>query len=1003
MKRFGLTFVGIFVFLTLFVSNVYAQSDPVVNPFVGVVDEAALDLIQDGSDLAAGSVTGSNPSLTSETTTGSLVFSDPDGATVTGVAVGDSGGADVSGNVNIALSGSLGDLKVTATGALIYTLTVNSTGHTTQGTSSDTVTDVFSYTVTDGLSNTSTTTITISVLDDVSTANDDSVALGFPTMVIAGATVNVSIADGVFANDTKSADGTTVTGLTGGSIGVALETSLGFLTLNADGSLSYQAKAAVSGLDSFTYTITDGDGDTDSATLNADVHSGLGIPTDTDPATNEIDETTAATSTAAFRSVGITVNATLTGGVTSVFYRLLNKDGLFSIDSVSGVVSSVSFLDFETATSHTITVQATANDGQVTQQDFTINVLDLSGATASDINFNRSAHRNHQTITLEGNVTGIVTQSQNGTFPVIPTTAFEETLNGPSEGDDAEKFIIDTAVHPTTGDLYIIKESTSNNLTNVLVREIWKIDPDTAYRDFVGHFFPVYEQPVNKTKRKLTPGGGDTGVYGHSLAFNNAGSLFIGGYEVGDPAAVGFVDTLVNGQIITVPKANLVDGETFLLKNEKTGLHFPTSYSATFEFDTGGGVAAGNVQVDISSDVTALDVANTIKAAIDSEPNLNLLTALSGNNVTFSKKTFVEDPVGDFISFSETIVDNGFIVATDDRTDTATEILNPEPLKKMIPVISSDKLPTEVLFATFDPTTANILYTVQLVGVDTVIDKIDLSLCPTYPGVCATGGNGIVVSQTITGLSLTGIAFNNAATELLATHIQMLVAPDINNPSDRDVFVIDPALIAAKTLKYTLQSFWDVGSFTSSISFSKDDSKLYIIDVGGRVSADVDSGRPRFLTQVELVTATGELKTKRVINYSTATIDCAGNTISQSIMTSFGSRLKNCILTSGAFVLDRIRSDNSGSIIENNTIMGPAARGVELGARTSDFTVIKGNTITTNTGIQCFKEDSAKSLPSVSGNSGTKALANSPVATKSISVLVVETLLVIIPFVVLNK
>ena len=72
------------------------------------MDEAALDLNQDGADLAAGTVTGSTPASTAETTTGTLTFSDPDApVTVTGVAAGNAG-SDVSGNVGTNVTGIYG-------------------------------------------------------------------------------------------------------------------------------------------------------------------------------------------------------------------------------------------------------------------------------------------------------------------------------------------------------------------------------------------------------------------------------------------------------------------------------------------------------------------------------------------------------------------------------------------------------------------------------------------------------------------------------------------------------------------------------------------------------------------------------------------------------------------------------------------------------------------------------------------------------------------------------
>ena len=73
--------------------------------------------------MAAGTVTGSTPSSTAETTTGTLVFSDPDApVTVTGVAAGNAG-SDVSGNVGTNVTGSYGLLHVDANGSYTYTLT----------------------------------------------------------------------------------------------------------------------------------------------------------------------------------------------------------------------------------------------------------------------------------------------------------------------------------------------------------------------------------------------------------------------------------------------------------------------------------------------------------------------------------------------------------------------------------------------------------------------------------------------------------------------------------------------------------------------------------------------------------------------------------------------------------------------------------------------------------------------------------------------------------------
>ncbi|RAZ81642.1 hypothetical protein DPM33_35715, partial [Mesorhizobium hawassense] len=102
------------------------------------------------------------------TTTGTLTFSDPDGATVTGVQAGNIG-SDVTGNVGTNINGTYGILHLNADGTYTYTLT-SPEANVPAGNDGANVQpgqDVFTFTVTDGLGNTSTSTITINITDDV--------------------------------------------------------------------------------------------------------------------------------------------------------------------------------------------------------------------------------------------------------------------------------------------------------------------------------------------------------------------------------------------------------------------------------------------------------------------------------------------------------------------------------------------------------------------------------------------------------------------------------------------------------------------------------------------------------------------------------------------------------------------------------------------------------------------------------------------------------------------
>ena len=283
--------------LTITVTN----GQPSVSPASAVVNEAALDTVTDPGDLGHGTVTGSTPSLTTETTTGTLTFSDPDASvTVTGVAAGNVG-SDVSGNVGTNVTGIYGILHVDANGSYTYTLTApyHTTPAADNGPNTEPARDVFTFTVTGGLGNTSTSTVSISIVDDVPTAHVDS------SNVNEGALLTVAAASGVLVNDVAGADGFAASG---GVVGVraagddlttdvttgvntAIAGQHGTLHLLADGSYTYQSTAnniTADTTDVFVYTVKDGDGDLSTTTLTINLaNATLVAPNDNDVTVNE--------------------------------------------------------------------------------------------------------------------------------------------------------------------------------------------------------------------------------------------------------------------------------------------------------------------------------------------------------------------------------------------------------------------------------------------------------------------------------------------------------------------------------------------------------------------------------------------------------------------------------------------------------------------------------------------------------------------------------------------
>ncbi|WP_246449740.1 beta strand repeat-containing protein [Qipengyuania soli] len=146
--------------LTIDVDNVTLVAD---NDIV-TVNEAAMDTTQTGSDVAAGSITGSNPGLTTETATGQLVIAGASGFSI-------AGGVSAGGFTTVTTA--YGTLVLNeSTGAYTYTLTspYSTNPASNNGVTTETGVENFTYTATDANGNTVTGSIRVDVIDDVPVA-----------------------------------------------------------------------------------------------------------------------------------------------------------------------------------------------------------------------------------------------------------------------------------------------------------------------------------------------------------------------------------------------------------------------------------------------------------------------------------------------------------------------------------------------------------------------------------------------------------------------------------------------------------------------------------------------------------------------------------------------------------------------------------------------------------------------------------------------------------------
>jgi hypothetical protein len=110
------------------------------------------------------------------------------------------------------------------------------------------------------------------------------------------------------------------------------------------------------------------------------------------------------------------------------------------------------------------------------------------------------------------------------------------------------------------------------------------------------------------------------------------------------------------GSLQAIVKGNLIDGETFAIDDNIN----PT---VTFEFDTDASVVetATLRQVDISADVTAQDVSDTMVAAINGAPNLNWTADNASGTVTLVTITHdLGGTHGNGTLIAETVADAGF-------------------------------------------------------------------------------------------------------------------------------------------------------------------------------------------------------------------------------------------------------------------------------------------------------------------------------------------------------
>jgi VCBS repeat-containing protein len=179
-------------------------------------------------------------------------------------------------------TGAYGTLLANPNGS--YTYTLNNSNPTVNALAvGQSLTDVFTYAISDGKGGTSTTNITITI----NGSNDGPVAINDTSSVPANA---ASVSGNALSNDSDpdTTDTLTVSAVNGvpASVGAPVTGTYGSVTVNANGSYIFTpnattAKALAAGqaaTDVFTYTISDGHGGTATATITINLTGTNDVP-----------------------------------------------------------------------------------------------------------------------------------------------------------------------------------------------------------------------------------------------------------------------------------------------------------------------------------------------------------------------------------------------------------------------------------------------------------------------------------------------------------------------------------------------------------------------------------------------------------------------------------------------------------------------------------------------------------------------------------------------------
>jgi VCBS repeat-containing protein len=343
-----------------------------------------------------------------------------------------------------------------------------------------------------------------------------------------GIILNINAANGVLANDTDPEEEPLIVNAVEGeedNVGTELELASGaLLTLNADGSYSYDPNGAFEGLnegetntDSFSYTVSDGNGGTDTATVEITING------ETDNQPPEFDQTALAVDENE-TLVPVTVNDPDGDEVTLSLAGGADQDS-FTIDAEGNLVFTEA-PEFENPAdedgNNVYEVQVTADDGNggTTTENLQITVTNVNEAPLPEDDTNETNEGEVLTVdaangvlandtdldegdtlevsAVEGDVANVGTEFEldsgalltlnaDGSYSYNPNGAFEELNEGETDTDSFSYTVSDGNGGTDTATVEItINGVTSDSFPVIPSDQTFTIEEDSAIDTAVG-------------------------------------------------------------------------------------------------------------------------------------------------------------------------------------------------------------------------------------------------------------------------------------------------------------------------------------------------------------------------------------------------------------------------------------------------------------------------------------------------------------------------------------